>query len=215
MKKSLQVSFLLIASSLVLSTPGFSADAQVAGLTGDSTAAVKHLADRYADASKGYRDAADRADNQGLKALLNKKADERAAYRSDLLAKAGLDPKATDGSMEGGAHRAWLNAKAVVTGENDLAIVQTVRAGEEEAVKSFSDLIGQPLPADVRDTVQDQYENVLESYKWAGDEIIKRSDDNYDADADLNDAKNDMGDKTDDAKDEWNKKKNETERKLD
>lgn len=214
MKNSTRTYLLIIASMFLSAAPGFSADTHVSGLQSESANALKHLADRYADGAKGFADAAERADDQGLKAALQKKSEERAAYRQELLSKAGIEAEDTDGSIEGGAHRAWLNAKAAITGENDLAIVRTVRAGEEEAVKAFSDLLGQPLPADVRDTVQDQYEDVLESYKWAGDEIIKRSDDGTDMDDDMDDARDDMKDRADDANDAMSRKADEAKRKM-
>lgn len=178
MRNAIRVSLFVFASALALSAPGFADTAQVAGgLNGDSMSAIKHLADRYADSAKGYENAAKNVRDESLKNLFLKRARQRADYRRELLQKAGVqNEEKANGSFEAGLHRAWMSVKSVFARKDDLAVVETVRSGEEEAVKSFSDLLGQPLPDQVRSTVQSQYESVLDSYKWASDEVMHRSD---------------------------------------
>ncbi len=170
---------LAIITSAVSTTPAFAEAMQVVH-TPESIKAVNHLIARYGDAVKGYRDAADEIDDAGLKAQLLKKADQRQEYSDKLqsaLANLGEKYNVDGGTTEGAVFRAWINLKATVTGQDDLAVLNAVRTGEEEAVKSYQGVLGEPLPEGLRKDIQNQFEEVLESYTWVNDEVKDRSKD--------------------------------------
>lgn len=173
----------LVMLSIITATAGTApafAEAMQIAHTPESIKAVNHLIARYGDAVKGYRDAADEIDDAGLKAQLLKKADQRQEYSNKLqsaLANLGEKYNVDGGTTEGAVFRAWINLKATVTGQDDLAVMNAVRTGEEEAVKSYQGVLGEPLPEGLRKDIQNQFEEVLESYTWVNDEVKDRSKD--------------------------------------
>ena len=145
----------------------------------DSAKAVNHLIERYIDAQKGFLDASEEVDDSGLKRFFTDKSAQRKAFSEDLqnaMIKAGLKYETT-GSAEAAAHRAWIDIKSIVTGKDDIAVLNAVRTGEEEAVKSYKDVLGQPLNDDLRNLVQKQFEDVLDSFTKVNEEIKDRTRD--------------------------------------
>ncbi len=141
-------------------------------------AAVNHLIERHTDAEKGFKDAAANVNEADLRDDLLKKSEERRAYREELqaaVARLGEKYEKGGGSLEGAAYRAWIDVKAFVTDENNVAVLNAVRTGEEDAVESFKDVLGEPLNDELRKTVQKQFKGVLSSYNWIVDEIKNRT----------------------------------------
>lgn len=159
-----------------------------------TSGAVNQLIERYIDGEKGYFEASEQVNDAGLKAAFLQKSGQRKKFREDLQEKlAGLGNKyETNGSVAAAAHRAWIDTKAVVTKGDDVAVLNAARTGEEAAVKTYKDLIGSGLPEDLRKTVQEQYEDVLESYNWVNDQIKDRA---------IGDVKDRADEKLDDYKD--------------
>lgn len=139
--------------------------------------AVNHLIERYIDGEKGYREAAEHVRDTNLRDTFTKKSDQRKKFREELQNKLSALGKDIEkgGSAEAAAHRAWIDAKSLVTKGDDVAILNAARTGEESAFKSYKELLGSPLPEDLKNTIQSQYTEVLESYNWVIDEIKDRT----------------------------------------
>lgn len=142
-----------------------------------TSGAVNQLIERYIDGEKGFFEASEQVNDAGLKAAFLRKSGQRKKFREDLQGKLAALGKnyETKGSTAAAAHRAWIDTKAVVTKGDDVAVLNAARTGEEAAVKTYKDLLGAGLPEDLRKTVQDQYEDVLESYNWVNDQIKDRA----------------------------------------
>ena len=138
---------------------------------------VNHLIERYIDAAKGFTDAAEEVDDQGLKDTFLKKAEERRKFSEDLqkAMQAAGQKYEQSGSAEGAAHRAWIDLKSLITDKDDIAVLNAVRTGEEAAVKSYKEVFGEPLTKELRSSVQDQFDSVFDSYNWVVEEIKNRS----------------------------------------
>jgi uncharacterized protein (TIGR02284 family) len=91
------------------------------------------------DSMKGFRESADDS-NVGTHAqFFRDMANERSQVAADLQAHVralGGDPE-TESSTAGGAHRAWLDLKAAVTGKDEDAIIKEVERGEDYIKEKF------------------------------------------------------------------------------
>ncbi|MBI3307491.1 MAG: PA2169 family four-helix-bundle protein [Candidatus Omnitrophica bacterium] len=165
----------VLAAALIFS--GARAFAQsVYPLDSPTAGAVNHLIERYIDSEKGFKESAEQVKDADLKARFMKQSEERKKFREDLQAQLAAIGEDYDksGSMAGALHRAWIDTKSAVS-QDDLAVLNAVRTGEEEAVKSYKNLLGSDLPESLRDPIRQQYEEVLKSYTWVIGEIKDRS----------------------------------------
>jgi len=68
------------------------------------------------------------------------------------------------GSLSGAAHRAFVNVKAAVSGNDDLAMLEECERGEDVALKAYAAALDEPLPPGVRLLVQSQYQGVKHNH---------------------------------------------------
>ena len=123
------------------------------------------------DGEKGYGVAAADVREPWLKTLFERKSMERADFVVDLqfaIQKLGASPE-NEGTAKGAAHRAWIDARVVLEGRTDRAIVEECSRGEQAAVKAYEKaFLRAPLetmPSDVRNMIQLQYEAIQASFE--------------------------------------------------
>jgi len=95
------------------------------------------------DSVDGYTEAAKDAANSRYAQLFTARAGERrqvvTALQGEVL-RLGGNPE-DDGTVLAGAHRAFLDLKAAVTGQDDKAIVNEVERGEDHIKAKFEDAL--------------------------------------------------------------------------
>jgi uncharacterized protein (TIGR02284 family) len=115
------------------------------------------------DSVDGYTEAAKDAENSRYGQVFTARATERRQVVSALQAEVsrlGGNPE-DDGTVLAGAHRAFLNLKAAVTGQDDAAIVNEVERGEDHIKAKFeSALDDQDLSAGTKSAIQTAYGSV-------------------------------------------------------
>jgi uncharacterized protein (TIGR02284 family) len=115
------------------------------------------------DSVDGYAEAAKAAETGRFTALFTQGAGERRAVASRLqqyVSSLGGEPE-DDGTVLAGAHRVFLNLKALVTGHDDKAIIDEVEAGEDHIKGVFEDALGDmTLSPDVRALIEEAYVSV-------------------------------------------------------
>ncbi|MES1971595.1 MAG: PA2169 family four-helix-bundle protein [Pseudomonadota bacterium] len=128
------------------------------------------------DSVDGYTAAADEAESGRYADLFRARAAERRAVSETLRAEVtrlGGAPE-DDGTILAGAHRAFLNLKAAVTGREDKAIVNEVERGEDHIKAKFeSALADTELSVPIRAAIQSAYRSVREGHDQMRD--LKRS----------------------------------------
>ena len=95
------------------------------------------------DSVDGYTEAAKEADNNRYAELFTARAGERRQVVTALQAEVsrlGGNPE-DDGTILASAHRAFLDLKAAVTGQDDQAIVNEVERGEDHIKAKFEDAL--------------------------------------------------------------------------
>jgi uncharacterized protein (TIGR02284 family) len=115
------------------------------------------------DSVDGYTTAADDAESGRFAEIFRSRAGERRTVVGSLQAEVvRLGGNAEDdGTLLAGAHRAFLNLKAAVTGEDDQAIVNEVERGEDHIKAKFEDALeDMTLSPDVKAVIQQTYGSV-------------------------------------------------------
>lgn len=119
------------------------------------------------DSVDGYTVAAKDGQNGSFATLFASRAQERRQVASRLqqeVSSLGGDPE-DDGTALAGAHRMFLNLKAMVTGNDDKAIINEVEAGEDHIKAKFEDAIADSAisPA-VRSVIEECYASVKQGH---------------------------------------------------
>jgi uncharacterized protein (TIGR02284 family) len=122
----------------------------------DAISTLNHLISIAKDGVNGMSSAAESAKNAQLKSTLSQLSQERnrvATELQDVVRRLGGDPDQS-GTTLGAAHRTFMNVKEAVTGSTDRALLNECERGEDVAVREFTSALEQPLPADIKQTVQ-------------------------------------------------------------
>jgi uncharacterized protein (TIGR02284 family) len=122
----------------------------------DAISTLNHLISIAKDGVNGMSSAAESAKNAQLKSTLSQLSQERnrvATQLQDVVRRLGGDPDQS-GTTLGAAHRTFMNVKEAVTGSTDRALLNECERGEDVAVREFTSALEQPLPTDIKQTVQ-------------------------------------------------------------
>lgn len=100
------------------------------------------------DSHEGYRQAAESAEEEDLKALFNDLSAQRGAIVRELQRLVAEQGGAPDmgGTMMGGAHRFFLELKTAVLGRDRAAILTEVERGEDECIRLYEGALAKELP---------------------------------------------------------------------
>lgn len=115
------------------------------------------------DSINGYEESAKQLDNQRLREIFRKRADERQRIVEDLRAEVrrlGGDPE-EGGSFLGKAHQRFEELKAAITGRDEKAIINEVERGEDYIKGKFeAALDSKDLTSECRAAVERAYQSV-------------------------------------------------------
>ncbi len=132
----------------------------------DLISTLNNLVETSRDGEEGFRTSAEHAKDAQLKSLFQNRADSCAAAVRELqdivLAHGGKPTESS--SVSGTLHRRWVDIKSMVTGQDDVAILNEVERGEDVAVASYKKALSQGLPSDVQALVERQYQGVLRNH---------------------------------------------------
>lgn len=127
---------------------------------------LNDLIETSKDGEAGFRSCAEDVNSLELKSLFNERALECAAAAEELqtlVLGLGGDPE-DDTSMSGDLHRRWIDFKALLGGQDELAILDECERGEDVAKKRYSEALENELPSNIRERVQHQYADVLRNH---------------------------------------------------
>lgn len=129
-------------------------------------ATVHHLIERCKDGAKGYKTAAEDVEDRDLKELFMKYAVQRDSMITELqdyLHKMGKTDDESS-SLEGTIHRIWIDIKAAISSKDRTRILEECERGEDYAVKAFEEARNAELPADLKQIVEQQYQDVKHAH---------------------------------------------------
>ena len=127
---------------------------------------LNNLVETSRDGEEGFRTSAEHAKDIQLKSLFQNRADSCAAAVRELqdIVLANGGKPAEGSSVSGTLHRRWVDIKSMVTGQDDVAILNEAERGEDVAVASYKTALLQGLPSDVQLLVERQYQGVLRNH---------------------------------------------------
>jgi len=127
---------------------------------------LNKLIETCKDGEYGFKTCAEQVKSAQLRTLFTERAQSCRSGATELQAQVsrlGGKPE-TDSSASGTLHRGWVNLKGALTGGNDQAILDECERGEDAALERYRDAIKEPLPSDVAEIVQRQYEGVKRNH---------------------------------------------------
>jgi uncharacterized protein (TIGR02284 family) len=128
----------------------------------DVISCLNGLIETAKDGQQGFQEAADGVERSDLKSLFYEFSQQRAQFAGDLqtlVRSLGGDPE-NSGSIGGAIHRGWINIKSAITGNDEQAVLNEAERGEDIAKAEYKKALEGNLPANVRETVQNQYGSV-------------------------------------------------------
>jgi uncharacterized protein (TIGR02284 family) len=132
----------------------------------DAISCLNNLVETCKDGQQGFKEAADGIERSDLKSLFYEFSQQRSQFAGDLqglVRDLGGDPE-NSGSIAGAIHRGWMNIKAAVTGQDEHAILNECERGEDIAKSEYKSALEKSLPANIRETVQNQYSSILAAH---------------------------------------------------
>lgn len=124
----------------------------------DTVNVLQGIIEKNYDAEKGYKKAMQDAKNPALKNFLKQQALQRSTFATAIdkeLRDLGEEPKES-GSVTGSLHRAWIDIKSSVAGNEDEAVLEEVIRGEKASVEEYEDVMK-------KHTLAPKIQNVLQS----------------------------------------------------
>lgn len=136
---------------------------------------LNDLLERTYDAEKGFKKAAENTEHAYLKRYFERKSLERKNFALELnseIRSFGETPEKS-GSIEGTAHRAWMDIKALFSSDNEESMLEEAIRGENTALNDYNDVINDHgLPMSTQSILIKQRDTI------AGDlQAIKRLED--------------------------------------
>ena len=138
---------------------------------------LTNLAEICKDGEEGFREASEKVSRTDLKTLFTEFSAQRTRFAAELqttISKLGGEPSQS-GTLSGAAHRGWLNLKAMVTGNNDAAIIAECERGEDVAKQAYSNALTKDVPTDVRTIIERQSQEVLTTHNRVRDLKLQTS----------------------------------------
>ncbi|UYZ59914.1 PA2169 family four-helix-bundle protein [Hymenobacter latericus] len=133
---------------------------------------LNELVETLKDGERGYSEALTDVKDQDLKQVFKQYAVQRDSYLTELenaMHNLNMRPaEAKEGKLDsvvGTAHRAWINIKSVVTGNDRKAILDECERGEDYAVKAFQKAVqSESLPHEIKSIVEKQYNGIKQAH---------------------------------------------------
>ncbi len=118
------------------------------------------------DGDKGFTACAEDAKDAALRAYFTicaTRCRESVHPLEELVIKHSGTPEPL-GSVMGSVNRAWLNLRAAISSNSDLAVLEECERAEDAAIRSYRHALEQDLPADVRPVVMLQLNGAQENH---------------------------------------------------
>lgn len=121
------------------------------------------------DRTQGYKKAAEETKDVDLKALFNKLSEQSRGFAEELkpFFKDGDKlPKVDETKNTGKLFRVWMDVKAAITANNRKAILSSCEYGEDQAKKTYDDVLkdSEDLSAQTLSIIQKQRVEIQKSH---------------------------------------------------
>ena len=129
----------------------------------DTVNVLQNILEKNYDAEKGYTKAMTDAKTPALKGFLQQQAVQRSGFATTIdhrLRQLNEKPKES-GSVTGSLHRAWIDIKSSVSGNDDEAVLEEVIRGEKASVEEYQEVLkNNTLAPDIAQELQSQLDAI-------------------------------------------------------
>ncbi|KAA9327473.1 PA2169 family four-helix-bundle protein [Hymenobacter busanensis] len=133
---------------------------------------LNELVETLKDGERGYSEALTDVKDQDLKEVFKKYALQRDGYLTELesaMHNLNMHPEEAKeskvDSVVGTAHRAWINIKSVVTGNDRHAILAECERGEDYAKKAYETASkAEGIPSEIKAIIDKQAQGIKEAH---------------------------------------------------
>ena len=118
------------------------------------------------DGDKGFTACAEDAKDASLRAYFTvcaTRCRQSVPPLEELVTRHGGTPEQL-GSILGSMNRAWLNLRAAISSNSDLAVLEECERAEDVALRTYQRVLEQDLPSDARAVVKVQLDGVQENH---------------------------------------------------
>jgi uncharacterized protein (TIGR02284 family) len=132
----------------------------------ETVSVLRELIDTCRDGLEGYRTAAERVEDGELRSLFERYASKRAEFVGELeheVLRLGENPTSMRTLGETVEH-GWMSIREALTANDRESVVAECERGEDEALETYREALGAPLPAPIRSIVERQYQDVLRAH---------------------------------------------------
>lgn len=133
----------------------------------DTIDTLNNLLETAVNAREGYRTAAKNVDNNELTTFFNLCAQERSNFVANLersVSSLGGTPD-NSGTVAGAAHRGWITIRSKIAGGDAETLIDECERGEQVAIEDYEDALKHDLPADLKEMLNQQLEQVRSDLK--------------------------------------------------
>src|SRR6185436_1892729 len=136
------------------------------GDTADTVDVLQELVECCKDGEYGFRTSAEQVKRPDLKTLLLQRADDCRAGAQELnqLIRECGGAAEDGGSAMGALHRGWVAVKTTLTTYDDKAVLEECERGEDNAKARYRKALEKPLPANVKQLVEKQFQGVQRNH---------------------------------------------------
>lgn len=132
---------------------------------------LNELLEKNYDAEKGYKKASEIVENVKLKQFFETQAQNRYDFGHELKSEIRSYGESPDKgtSVTGDMHRTWMSIKSTFTSNDEEAILEEVKKGEEAAIEEYNEIINDttlpPTTQKILTRQRSSIENALQSAK--------------------------------------------------
>lgn len=124
---------------------------------------LQELLEKNYDAEKGFKNAIDDTKNQSLKTYLKQQAVKHNRFATEIdfeIRSLNASPK-EKGSASATLHRAWMDLKTAIAGNDDEAILEECIRGDKSSVEEYEEVIKKhKLPAKIQQVISKQLDDI-------------------------------------------------------
>lgn len=164
-----------MAGAQPVQEPGTGAAGRVGSVQGSGHAggdhgevidALQDLVECCKDGEYGFQACADQVQRQDLKSVFLQRADDcrrGADQLNQQIRDLGGTPK-DSGSAAGALHRGWVAVRSTLSSYDDKAVLEEAERGEDNAMARYRKALRQPLPPQVQQVVERQFQQVQRNH---------------------------------------------------
>lgn len=128
------------------------------------TSKVTKLIEVNNERKLGYEKAAENVDDTELGTLFREYARQSEMFAHELNRFSRKDPADAGTRLVGDLFRGWMDVKASLASNDDIAMLNACETGENAAMNAYEDALSEDLPSEFEDMINKQYFEISNAY---------------------------------------------------